>query len=279
MNEETGHLPRAAYFWMLAWCLIATAITAACFLAWQNADVWGGFQPARAFKSPGASERIFVASIFRTRANSWSNLTYVYVGIAAIVASAYDLRRRARGNYLIENPWTGIFFGASCVYLGIGSGVFHASLTHWGQRLDVASMYSALVALIAICLGRWWPRLGALGVSWPWWLALATVVDVLLYIYKWSLSSIVVLPALILTVLAFGIADRFTTRWRLQARWLWGGAITLFLAVACRGLDLVPPLSSPEIWLKGHALWHCFTAASLGCMYVYYRTERPLPRT
>lgn len=271
--EETGRLPRAVWMWALTSCLVATLLTALVFGAYKDTDLWGGFVPARAFKSPGASERIFADSIFRTRANTWSNLAYAYVGLFALAGSVYDWRRRARGNYLLETPGAGAFFGLSCVYLGIGSGIFHASLTHWGQQLDVASMYSTLVALIAINLGRHWRTLGGWPL-WPVWTALAIAVDVYLYIYKWSMSSGKVLPGLILTVLLFGVWDCLARRMQVPVRWLLGGFFTLLAAVASRGLDLIPPLSSPEIWLKGHAIWHCFTAASLACMYAYFRTER-----
>lgn len=268
------HLPGRVYAQTIALCLLATLFTAGLFAVYKDADFWAGLRPAQAFEFPGASERLFVESIFRTRANTWSNLAYVYVGLFAIAASLHDRRHRARGNYLLETPFAGIFFGLSCIYLGIGSGIFHASLTHWGQQLDVAAMYSTLVALIAINLGRHW-RLAPGGMPlWPVWTSIAVVVDILLYVYKWSMSSSIVLPALILTVLLFGVWDCLAGRMVVPVRWLLGSVAALVVAVACRGLDLVWPLSSPEVWLKGHALWHCFAAASLGCMYVYFRAER-----
>lgn len=276
--QAPSALPARAYAWTFAVCAAATLLAAAVFWHYRDTNVWHGFQEARAFKAPGPSERIFVDSVFRTRANTWSNLAYAYVGIAALVVAAYDLRRRPTANYLCATPALSAFFGLSCVYLGVGSGVFHASLTRWGQQLDVAAMYSTLVALLAINFGRVCPRIAGVP-SWPLWIALAVVVDVLFYVYKWSLSSGVVLPALILGVMAFGTWDCLASRNIVPVRWLFIAVLTLVVAVACRGLDLVPPLDSPEIWLKGHALWHGFTAASLGCMYAYFRAERPRPKS
>lgn len=273
MNDRT--IPAPVLWTVLAACALATLLTIAIFYQYREVNVWANFVPAEAFKSPGASERIFVDSIFRTRANTWSNLGYVYVGIAAVIISLYDRRSGARGGYLVETAPVGIFFGLSCIALGIGSGIFHASLTRWGQQLDVATMYSTLVALLALNFGRHCPRLGGRP-SWPVWIALALVVDILLYIFKWELQSTIVLPGLILSVLLFGIGDRFSRRWHLHKRWIWAGAVCVLLAVLSRGLDRVPPLSNPDLWLKGHAIWHVFTAGSLGCMYFYYRTERYL---
>lgn len=263
----------------LVCCTLATLLTYALYVAYRDVDVWAGFRAARALEYPTFSDPVFLHSIFRTRANAWSNLAYVYVGVVALVGAVYDFRYRTRGNYLVETPAVGAFFGLSCVYLGIGSGIFHASLTYWGQQLDVAAMYSTLVALIALNLGRLRPYAGRSGrlPTWPIWIAVAVVVDILLYQYKWSMSSGIVLPGLILGAFGFALADRFRKVQTTSARWLIAAFVSLLLAVACRSLDVVGPLAKPEIWLTGHALWHGFTAASLGAMYVYYRTETAAP--
>jgi len=261
------------WFWTLALSALATALTMVLYLRYRDVDIWRALEPARAFLHPTPSDPVFPQSIFRTRANSWSNLAYVYVGIYALVAGYQDWRERRTDNYLVATPAMSFIFGLSCIYLGIGSGIFHASLTRWGQQLDVAAMYSTLVALLALNGGRHWPRIASLP-AWPVWISLAVVVDVLLYIYKWQMQSTVVLPGLILGVLAFGIMDRFRKTTRTDVRWLYGGTYSLVLAVCCRILDVRGPLAYPEVWLTGHALWHVATAASLGCMYVYYRRER-----
>ena len=85
----------------------------------------------------------------------------------------------ANAGYVIRTPAMSILFGFACCYLGFGSGLFHASLTRLGQQLDVAAMYSPLVAAIAMNVGRWMPRLNRMVVrrvfrpgqfwpAWPW---------------------------------------------------------------------------------------------------------------
>jgi hypothetical protein len=49
----------------------------------------------------------------------------------------------------------------------------------------------------------------------------------------------------------------------------------LVLAVVCRQTDVRGRFTGPDAWLQGHALWHVLTAASLGAMYAYLRSERP----
>ena len=81
------------------------------------------------------------------------------MGFYAFALGCRDLQGKppVEGGYLIKTPAMSILFGATCCYLGFGSGLFHASLTRWGQQLDVAAMYSPLVVFIAINLGRWIP--------------------------------------------------------------------------------------------------------------------------
>jgi predicted membrane channel-forming protein YqfA (hemolysin III family) len=247
--------------------------------AFQGKDPWAGWREGAELRQPKYAEAVHIDAIFRTRANTWSNMAYVAVGLYAIMLGVYDARRRARSSsgYLVYTPAMSILFGAACCYLGFGSGVFHASLSYRGQQLDVAAMYSPLVALIALNIGRWWPEICVGGKdrsTWPVLCALAVAASALLYIYKWSMSSDVVLPGLILTVLVFGVLDRFRQRTQLAARWLLAAGIMLVLAVASRQLDVAGRFfPTGDAWMQGHSFWHLLTSLALICMYFYYRSE------
>ena len=238
------------------------------FVAYEEKAVWSGWEEAREMRDPSYGERIYPDSVFRTRANTWSNLAYVLVGIYVIVIGVMDWRNPAQkpAGYLRSRPALGIFFGLACCYLGVGSGIFHASLTCWGQQLDVASMYAPLVALIALNLDRRIP-------AWPVWVLAALLASALLYVYKWSMSSSVVLPALILATGCFMVLDGFRRDRRMEFRWGLLALISLVLAFAFRQLDVAGRFTGPDTWLQGHVLWHFLTAASLACACFYYRSE------
>ncbi|HOC69167.1 MAG TPA: ceramidase domain-containing protein [Candidatus Hydrogenedentes bacterium] len=238
------------------------------FLVYKEEAVWSRWDEARELRDPSYGERIYPDSVFRTRANTWSNLAYVLVGIYVIVIGVMDWRNPAQkpAGYLRSRPALGILFGLACCYLGVGSGIFHASLTHWGQQLDVAAMYAPLVALIALNLDRLLP-------AWPLWGLAAVFASALLYVYKWSMSSSTVLPALILGVGCFMVVDRFRRDRRTEFRWGLFALISLVLAIAFRQLDVAGRFTGPDTWLQGHVLWHFLTAASLACAYSYYRSE------
>ena len=244
-------------------------------------DLWQGWTESRELRHPGYAERIHFDAVFRTEANTWSNLAYVVVGFYALALGWCDLRRRppVGGNYLRETPALSFLFGAACAYLGFGSGLYHASLSRWGQQLDVAAMYSPLLVCLAINLGRWARRVPGTRdfpppLIWKFLVGLVAVTSYLLYRYKWSMSSGMVLPALILGVGFFGLLDGLLARRQMKFRWLLLATGALVAARVCWLLDVAGKFSGPDTWLQGHAVWHLLTSLSLACIYAYYRSSR-----
>lgn len=243
-------------------------------------NIWQGWVESRGLRQATYAERIYFDQVFRTQANTWSNLAYVLVGLYALALGRFDQRARtAEGRgYLRDTPALSFLFGAACCYLGFGSGLFHASLTRWGQQLDVAGMYPPMLSCLAIQLGR-----GLRGAQrrwgWAWtppvaWLvSLVLLVSGLLYYYKWSMSASLVLTTLILSLTALTLVDIIFARQAMSFRWPGLAAGSLGLAVMCRQLDVAGKFSGPDTWLQGHAFWHGLTAASLACLYAYHRSE------
>ena len=247
---------------------------------YDGRNVWSGWVEARELQRPNYAERVYADDFLRTRANSWSNLAYVLVGFYALGLAVHDRRRNPAsiGGYLVGTPPMSILFGVACCYLGFGSGLFHASLTRWGQQLDVAAMYAPMLALIAINLGGWIPRIKIPGgqrgfATWPILAALVLVASFLLYYYKWSMSSVKVLSTLILSLTVLAVLEEFIRRRRKTFWWLILSFATLVGARVCWELDVAKKFSGPDACLQGHAVWHLLSALSLGCMYFYYRAE------
>jgi hypothetical protein len=180
-------------------------------LAWisefyRGQNVWSDWVASHDLTNSNYSERIQSSDLFRTRSNTWSNLAYVLVGLYCFAYGWNDLHRPIQKgrNYLIDTPAMSFLLGAACIYLGIGSGLFHASLTRWAQQLDVGSMYAPLLACIAINIGRYVPFLPnwrfaskspeSHTATWPLLIVGVITASYLLYHYKWSMSSAQVLP-------------------------------------------------------------------------------------
>jgi predicted membrane channel-forming protein YqfA (hemolysin III family) len=248
----------------------------------DGSDIWAGWIPAKGLLQPDYAERILQRAVFRTPANTWSNLAYVLVGFYAIALAWRDRRGGPAAspiNYLQSTPTLGFLFGAACCYLGLASGLYHASLTRLAQQLDVASMYAPLLASLALFAGRavraWRKRHG-----WPAFdvtplLVLVVVAACwLLFVLKWSMSAKVVLQTLIGLHAVAALLEISLGRGAMPARWLGFSLVALVAAVACRELDVARKFSRPDAWFQGHACWHVLTAVSLACVYLYHRNER-----
>jgi len=249
----------------------------ALYIAYRDVNVWESFEVSGGFKNPSYTERIYENSVFRTRANTWSNYAFVIVGLYVLAFSYLDWKNKAPqiAGYLVRKPLFGFLFGIGCVYLGLASGLFHASLTRWGQQLDVASMYAAMIALIAMNICRIIPRIPATNVRTDAIFAvLAVIASYLLYHFKWQMSSGVVLPSLILTIGFLVTLDLFRRKSNFNRLWVIASLASLVIAVFCRQMDVAGKFLTPDAIFQGHAIWHVMCASTLACIYMYYRSEQ-----
>jgi len=279
-------LPRWVHCFVWSVIVLAVLVLVGISRAGQGRNMWGDWRQSSELRRPVYAERVYIDDVFRTRANTWSNLAYVVVGLYGIAIGWHDLRRPSPGaaGSLVQTPALSLAFGVACCYLGAGSGLFHASLTRLGQQLDVAAMYVPLLVLIAMNLGRWVPHL-SFGrrhrnlPTWPILIVLVGLAGVFLFLYKWSMSSRIVLCTLIGTLGLLAVLDRFRVPRKMGVCWLAWSCLALVAAVICRQLDIAGRFTGPDAWLQGHALWHILTGLSLGCIYIYYRSEgTPVPR-
>lgn len=279
-------LPLRVHGWVWSALVGLVLILSVVARSGEGQGFWDGWPESSDLRRPGYAERVYSHDLFRTRANTWSNLAFVLVGFYALAIGRQDRHppHSSASGYLARTPAMSLLFGLSCCSLGVGSGFFHASLTRTGQQLDVASMYAPLLVAIAVNCGRCLPQVRWPGrprslPTWPGLGALVLVACILLYQFKWSMSARTVLSTLILMVAAGALLDVFRTASQMNFRWLTLASISLLAGLACRQLDVAGRFSGPDAWLQGHALWHFFTALSLGCLLLYYRSEvlSPLP--
>lgn len=279
-------MPRAVHAFAWGGTLLAAIAVILAAAAAEGTGPWEGWDEGRALRRPGYAERVWPDRPIRTRANTFSNLAYVTVGLYACGLALAD-RRRARlagpdappVNIVVATPALSVLFGLSCLWLGFSSGLFHASLTRAGQRLDVAAMYPPLLSLLAIAAARALPpRIGrCFGAVVPTWGVLAAVIvvaEIALWRWKWSMSATTVLSTLIAAMAGVTVAEHLRWPGRFRSAWLGWGACLLAAGIACRQSDVAGSFPvGPESWLQGHALWHLLTAAALATLYLHERSE------
>ncbi len=280
-------MPRSVHAFACGGTFLAAIAVLLAAAAAEGTGPWDGWDESRELRRPGYAERVWPDRPIRTRANTFSNLAYVTVGLYACGLALAD-RRRARQagpdappvNIVVATPALSALFGLSCLWLGFSSGFFHASLTRAGQRLDVAAMYPPLLSLLAIAAARVLPaRIGRrFGVGLPTWSLLAAAVivaEIVLWRWKWSMSATTVLSSLIAATALVTVAEHLLRPGQFRSAWLGGGACLLAAGLVCRQSDVAGSFPvGPDSWLQGHALWHLLTAAALGTLYLRERSDQ-----
>lgn len=231
----------------------AVAATAYAALAWFSlGETWLGWLPANCGEYCEASNRCAQAQRVAVHQplNSWSNAAYLFVGLCA---------RWSR-----RTPQATLFW-LSCAALGVGSFLFHASVTLAFRWLDVAAMYAALVALAVVAAStvirvRPFSR----------WIAIAVIADVALAVFKWHLSTTAVMAVLGgIVVVAIVVTLPRAAAGRAYALL---SAAALIVGVVARQLDEARVICAPDGVFQGHALWHLLTAAALYWAYRYFES-------
>jgi len=247
------------------------------------------------WKHKAHSELVYWDEIIRTKSNTWSNFFYIFVGYFSILCSIFDYYNHRQVlpqsplliNYVTGNPPLSFLFGVACIHLGFASGLYHACLCYFGRQLDVASMYSPLMVLIAISLGRWSPHLvissGFAKIAMPKWPIFSVIIVVsayLFYEFKWYMDSSIILPTLIIITYGLAIADRIYFPHRsMNLKWMILSFIALIVGFTCRILDVNRMFFwfQSDSLVQGHAVWHLLTSASLYWMYLHHRSEPTHP--
>jgi hypothetical protein len=272
--------PRGAPFWVHGFALgvsgAFTALFLLLYLMYLNDDVWQRWA-GEALKTTHAFAEALRGSIFRQRANTFSNLAYIYVGAYAVSYAWWDARRvtSPHDSYVVQQPAVVGFFGVACIVLGIGSALMHAAMTPWGHKADVYGMFIVMTALIAM---QWARRLPAVSRAYggPVLAAAAAIVSILLIRYPDPFGGYATIMAGLIAITAVNmIYDGIRRNPKQQARWGILAGTSLALAYYIWNLDKARVFSAPESWLQGHALWHLLTAVSLGAATLVYRTETP----
>jgi hypothetical protein len=250
------------------------------FLAFENVAIWSDWLPADEFNNPQYGERLYADSVFRTRMNTWSNLSYIFFGFYAVALAINDYRKNlplARG-YLTHAPIQSFLFGVALIYSGLGSGFFHASLTRYGQQCDVGAMYAMMLCMAAIPIGSWLPRLQVPGtfrtfVSSPLIALLVVCGSVFFTYYKWEYEFTEVSAYGGSILLIFAVFSLIQPGKYLQIRWLIAALVSIVIAAQIRQLDIQGSFTLPDSIFQGHALWHLISSMYYFFIFLYFRSE------
>jgi len=214
-------------------------------------------------------------------ANAWSNLGFVVVGLL-VLADGARRRDQSPSARMEADLRYGRLYGAVAVFLGLGSFAFHGSLRAWGGFVDVQSMHAFLAFVLSYDLARihGWRWEAFLG-SFAGMLAVfSAVIAVIPPEHGRTLFGVVVALTILLEVAVSHPRLRPWAPRRIDPRrtpWFWTGLGAFGVAFVVWNLSRTGGVwCAPDSLLQGHALWHLLSAVSVGCFYLYFRSERPV---
>lgn len=245
---------------------VAAVVTAAAILVFVAVDpaTWPGVGSGCIEAGDCYCESFHADGFAVQPVNTASNLGFVLVGLGILTAAG--ARRRHGGQ---PGP-VDIAYGASAVGLGLGSALFHGTMTWWGGWADLVSMYLFIGLVLSVDVAR------AAGRDERWalrlWAALVTVLALVQLPLDQGLGKWIFAVLIAVTLLA---ESRLAGQVSRDRRWLWAG-LGLFLAgFAVWSLSRTGgAICQPDSAWQGHALWHLTSAGAVALIYRYLRSEQ-----
>jgi hypothetical protein len=188
-------------------------------------------------------------------AESWSNIGFIIIGI-------YLLKRAN-----VEEKKNLSLVGLCSIAVGIGSFLFHATATRWGQILDV----SAMMWLLSLPLVLNANRLGVLAADkvklvYGLFSLISTVF--IIFFTKWGILYFGFFVAVgVFSELKLYLKEREVTHYKSYFKLLG----TFLFAFAIWLTDTFKIICDPDNHIfNGHALWHLLCAWAVYYIYQFY---------
>lgn len=263
--------------------VIVTAILAGVFYTVWDVNMWEGWTLGSNGTNTIFCEQNHLTEFIRQRANTWSNLAYLFYGLICATLAQHDQRNNPQANFITRNPMITWVFGFTFLYLCFGSFFFHASITRIGQQFDMGGTYALVVFPILINLVRIYKHYSAANETrlTHMTVLLAIVAFALLFGFKWHLNSSVALPAFILGITVTTLWYHALSKATYQIGFGAMAMLSMALAFLIWWQDCTKNWCDPESYIQGHAIWHVLTGLGGFFVYLTIRTEKAtdLPTT
>jgi hypothetical protein len=256
--------------------------TLAMLLVWMffnnylTGDFWDGMTVSKSALTVEYCEYNDVSRFFHQSMNTYSNLVYFFFGVFICQIAWEDWKNEGQisKNRLENFPLLSASMGLCFVYLSFGSAFFHASLTWFGQRVDMNGTYG--ISIILLCIG-FYHVLHKIELSDAQKNIFIVVLWAIIFsFYKIALmiSSSILVPILILVLLILIGINYLQFRKERSIILAILSVVCIIVAIKIRTLDVQKINCDPHSWYQGHAVWHLLTAMSSLCSYSFFRFTR-----
>ena len=240
------------------------------FFLVQTLDyTWAAWQPATCMPASCFCEAIR-EQIVRQPINTLSSWAFVLAGLIILQDSALLSRQAARpANLLIANRSYAFIFAGSIIIIGLGSVFYHASLSFYGQFLDVFGMYLLTTFMISYTIAR------SSVLSAHHTLVAYVIINIMLslvLLYSPELRRYIFGITLI-TAIGMEVSYARQQSINIDTKYIKTGIAILAVAFVIWITDITKSVCSPGSFYQGHAVWHMLGSIAACCLYLYYRSE------
>ena len=193
--------------------------------------------------------------------NAFSNIAFLIGGLFIL---RLLLRKDNHPNLITNNKDITYFYAFVMMAMGVGSFLFHSTVTFVGQWIDVMTMYFSTLFYIGYLLWRkynWQKKKFFL-----FYFVSNVILGLTIY---YTPATRRYLFGITIAITAFlTLYVRNSVSMKTQMKFLWISLAALGVAFISWNLDRTKIVCDPTYWINGHAIWHLLCAASA---YYYYR--------
>lgn len=195
-----------------------------------------------------------LCGIIREPANTWSNIGYLIVAIAAY-----------RSKY-VQSARVKLMFCLSSFCLFWGSTFFHASGTFLGRKVDVATMYMVSSVILSLSFQRYFKmKDAAASILFCLLLALSFVA-----LFGFGIGTPFFASQLFASVVLEYLLRKSNVK--LETRFVVASVTTFLAGYGVWILDVKKMVCDPENhFISGHAVWHLTAALAIWFIFLSYR--------
>ncbi len=211
--------------------------------------------------------------LIKQPANTWSNLSFVGVGLT-IAFQSYNGQFREKDNRMSKTTFYPTFMAVLCVLLGPGSMAMHASTAAVGGYFDLLSMFLIGALMFAYALHRAINQ-GSKTFMFIFFLSLG----ICHYVYfneehLGFLNVIIVFGTLVFVGGTIEFFRMYLMKSDVNIYWFYSYAFTfLFAFIIWHHSKTGEVLCNPNSLLQGHAIWHILCALSVYFTFRFYTSE------
>jgi len=236
---------------------------------------WEILQPATCMPNHCFCEPV-VSGLIRQPINTWTNLAFILAAAGTTLVASLDLfgtTEKQDSINLMRSQW---IYPATYAYtaalVGIGSMLYHGTMTFIGQVPDILGMYLLSTFMALYNLSR---TLKLKGLTF---FGLYILVNITLGTTStiWPESRRAIFIGILLVILASELLARKRVSSQMSRKFLLAALTSLIIGCSAWLLDVNGMFCKPNNWFQLHSLWHIGMAAAIWFLYLYYRSEQPI---